>query len=197
MMKQKFSNHFQYNWWVYIVIALTFVLLWSFVFESLAKPAANERLYISFIGTDFNHTKLQFDLEEGLFEESYTREVFVESAVPQGNLNDLLYVRSQGEFDAVILPETYIFNGMADTYFGPLNQSQVTELLGDVTFYEENGQAYGILLEGERFSQYYTGAETCYLFVAPVSQNFAGIFGGNASDDAVVRLIEYLLGGAN
>ncbi len=194
-MNKKFVNHFQYSWWVYIVIAFAFIFLWSSVFEALAKPESNERLNVSFIGTGFDHKKLETDLCNSVFKDTKIEEVFVESVVADEGLNNILYVRSQGEYDVIIIQETVVFSGMCKSYFEPLDKALMTQYFGDITFYEEDGQAYGILLDGPGFADYYSGEESCYLFVAPVSQNFAGIYGGNEDDDAVIRLIQYLLGG--
>lgn len=194
-MNKKFANHIQYNWWVYILIVLAAIFLWSSVFERLGRPDANERLNISFVGTGFDHIELQANLQEGLSKESYLKEVFVDSVTVEDNLNEILFIRSQGEFDVVIIQESVIFSGLGETYFEPLDRELMKQYFGDVAFYEENGQPYGILLTGPNFTQYYHADESCYLFVAPVSKNFAGITGGNVEDDAVVQLIEYLLGG--
>ena len=187
-MKRKLQNHLQYSWWVYVLIAVLLVVFWEFVFDNLEKPAPEEKLYVSFLGETFDTDGLQSQMEQ-VYASTGIKDIFVERTAVQDNLNDLLYVRSQGEFDAVIVPQSLLFDGLGDTYFEPLDKDQMRQYFGDITFYEENGQAYGILLSGEAFRQYYPSEESCYLFVAPVSVHFG------SENSAVNVLIQYLLGG--
>lgn len=200
-MKRR-SAHLQYNWWKYCLVVVFSAIVWMVVFDMIAAPEKNEKIKISFIGDDFSHEELEETLCTILPEltEQSIKSISVESPV-NGQSNDyysVLATRAHGA-DIMIFEESALPETVGETYFDPLSTEKLENYVAVDAYYCEDGVAYGILLwDGEgknRFSQFYSGDERCYLFLTHTTVNAADVVSnGSAEDDAALQIIKYLLG---
>ena len=192
----------QYNWWKYCLVVVFSAIVWMVVFDMIAAPEKNEKIKISFIGDDFSHEELEETLCTILPEltEQSIKSISVESPV-NGQSNDyysVLATRAHGA-DIMIFEESALPETVGETYFDPLSTEKLENYVAVDAYYCEDGVAYGILLwDGEgknRFSQFYSGDERCYLFLTHTTVNAADVVSnGSAEDDAALQIIKYLLG---
>ena len=56
----------KYNWWVYLLVIMIPIIVWSIVFTEMQKPADNEKISILYVGNNFDAEQLQKDLCERL-----------------------------------------------------------------------------------------------------------------------------------
>ena len=195
------SAHLQYNWWRYGLVVMFAVILWTVVFDMLAAPEKNEKIRITFVGDDFSHEALEKELYTVLpkLTDQPIKSISVESPVNKQSSDyySVLATRVYGA-DFIIIQESSLPETVAETYFQPLATEKLEKYVDVDTYYCENGIAYGILLydgEGEnRFSQFYSGDETCYLFLTHTTVNAGDVVqSGNAEDDAALQIIKYFL----
>ena len=198
---KKPTAHLQYSWWKYLLVAMLSITIWCIVFDALSAPKKNQQIRITCIGDDFACSQLQTALEQELPKKTSQRirKIAVESPI-NGESTDYFTVmttRAHGA-DLIIAAESAMTEIFGQSYFKPLPVEKLPESLQGLSYYTENGEVYGILLyDGttqNRFSQFYSGSERCYVFITHKSENAAGILGvGNETDDAALRCIEYLL----
>ena len=196
-------THLWYSWWKYLLLILCVFLFWMTVFDMLAAPEKNEKIQITCVGDGFLCEELKAALEQQLPEltDQLIKSISVENPI-NGESEDYYSVLSTRAYgaDLIIVEESAMTENIGQTYFLPLPAEALTEYIGSAAYYSEEGTPYGILLcdgsTGNRFSQFYTGTQRCYLFITHTSQNVAGIMGrGNGEDDAALQIIAYLLEG--
>ena len=198
-MKEKFRNHLAYNWWLYIVVAVLVLVLWLSLFSRLAQPNNNEQINITYIGTSFDHLKLQSDLYDELPErtEQNIKKISVENAVIDGeyDLNTLLRARLAGNCDFVIIEGSIIEEYEIDlaSYFAQLDIASFERIFGDIEAVTTDDKIFGLLCNsGTKMDNYYSGKNTCKIFFNKNSVNLSNLFGGKVEQDAAVQVIKYL-----
>lgn len=197
-MNKEIVNHFQYKWWVYLLAIVLIIVCWFSIFDILAEPKSNERLYITFVGNSFDNTKLQEDLPTVLKDltSQNIKKIGVE-IIDEENVvkrDSLLVTRAMGTTD-IFIWEGDLADNLDDRY-AVLNDSDISSLLGDVEYHKIDGKAYAILLNATQnnFSKYYSGDKQCWLLVSANSVNFGGANGnGNESNDSALQAVKYLL----
>ena len=197
-MNKEVANHFQYRWWAYLLTAVLVIGLWLSVFEIISKPKATEKIGISFIGKGFNAEGLEKDLP-GVIKSNTSqniKQINVES-IEEDNvftLDNIIVTRSQGTTD-IFIWSGELKQGTKER-FASLDEAKINSVIGDVTYYRIEGEAYALSLSGNNnFSKYYSGSEDCWLLVSAKSVNFGGANGkGLAENDAALQIAKYLLG---
>ena len=206
MNKKALINHLHYYFWLYAVVFVAVIVFWYFLFSALAKPAANERLNLTFIGININDKGLQEHLTENI--PKISEQTIKKSEVEQltwtddYNMNLTLLARSNGNSDIIIIEESTISekNISLGAYFAELEKAKVKSYFGEETeVYEQNGKVYGVCIyDGEKannFSDYYTGNVKCWAFITPASHNAAKWNGEGKEEDAVaLEVLKYLTG---
>ncbi len=217
--KKKFADHLQYNWLKYALAAVIIIFLWIVVFDSLAKPANDEKVAVEFFGDGINYDGINAllaektreisaqELKEIMFYESYTSAEAMPTTIQAKNITS----------DILILPEILLRpndNGVvmieAQNFFEKLPTDRLAEIwsergLGDfssVELYCVDGVPYGIYINKAiaesadkcRFDEFYIGGDRCVAFFAVYSQNVCAIYGeGNASDGACFDVLAFLM----
>lgn len=201
-MKEKLRNHLVYNWWLYLVSAVLVLALWLTVFARLAQPKANEQINITYIGTSFDHMKLQSDLYDSLPQRTAQgiKRISVENAVIEGeyDLNTLLRARAAGNCDFFIIENSVLENYKINlaSYFPQLESEAVESIFGNVDKVAEEGKIFGLNCNsGMKISDYYSGKSECKIFFNKNSVNLSSLFDGKSEQDAAVQVIKYLTEG--
>lgn len=195
----RWAAHLQYHWWQYVLLTVLSIMIWTAVFDGLAKPARNEKVGIVFFGDTLDVTALHTDLTDAI--DSLTQQEIAYIDVSQTiadrtHLATLLVARTY-DYDLLVLPAEAVDMLSAYGFFSPL-----PDIWKDIPTYsqEKDGTsvAYGLEIyrpgSQNRFSSFCSGEQTYYVFLSKESVNLAGLNGNGApSDDAALRMLEYLL----
>ena len=197
----KFVRTLPYNWWKYLLVVISSVLVWGMVFSMLAAPKKNEKIQITYIGEHLFSEALETELYSviGKLTEQNIKNINVENPINGQSVyyQSILATRVYGA-DFIIIEESSLLETMGETYFSEIPIDKLEPYIEKLEYYCENGVPYGIVLyDGvteNYFSQYYTGTEKCYLFITHTTVNFADIVkSGNEADDAALRILEYFM----
>lgn len=199
MSRSRVKTHFQYGWWIYLIIIAAVIIFWCTVFSRLAEPDSDEMLNITIVG-DADDEALSADLAEALEGKTAKPLKEINIEIVSGDdaaLSDIVTMRCLGETDFIIFEEEYIIRPVSSN-FGPVDEDGWRTYFPDAQLYEEEGAIYGMLLyDGQtecNFTDYYSGDQRCWVFVTPVSENAAALNGkGEAQDDAALQAIQYLM----
>ena len=195
----RWATHLQYHWWQYVLLTVLSIMIWTAVFDGLAKPARNEKVGIVFFGDTLDVTALHTDLTDAI--DSLTQQEIAYIDVSQTiadrtHLATLLVARTY-DYDLLVLTAEAVDMLSAYGFFSPLPDNWK-----DIPTYsqEKDGTsvAYGLEIyrpgSQNRFSSFCSGEQTYYVFLSKESVNLAGLNGNGApSDDAALRMLEYLL----
>jgi len=195
----RLSSHLHYGWWQYVLLAVLSIAIWTAVFDTLAKPAKNEKVGIVLFGDGLDVAALHADLwavKEDITEQSITLLDISQTFADKEHLGQILMARSY-DCDLLILPADCVDPLSAYGFFMPL-----PDRWKDIPTYtqEQDGQAVAYGLEiyrpgnQNRFSAYCSGEQTYYVFLSKESVNLASLNGNGApTDDAALKILEYLL----
>lgn len=193
------SAHLYYHWWKYVLLTVLSVLIWTSVFDTLAKPARNEKVSIVFFGDTLDTAALHADLTAavgGLTKQELAYVEVSQTIADSRHLGQLLIARTY-DCDLLILPAELVDQISAYGFFIPL-----PDTFSDIPKYcqETDGTAvaYGLEIyksgKQNRFSAFCSGEQTYYVFLSKESVNLAGLNGnGSPSDDAALQILTYLL----
>lgn len=193
------SNHLHYHWWKYVLLTVLSVAVWTAVFDTLAKPAPNEKVGIVFFGDGLDVNALHADLSNavGSLTEQEIAYVDVSQTIADyEHLGQILMARAY-DCDLLILPAELVDQLFAYGFFIPLPETPK-----DIPVYtqEKDGEtvAYGLEIyrpgNQNRFSSFCSGEQTYYVFLSKESVNLAHLNGnGMQTDDAALRILEYLM----
>lgn len=196
------KNHWQFNWYKYVLAILLPVILWCTVFSQLKKPALNEQVHVLYVGQQLDTAALEQELLQVL--PTLTRQpvkaVSVSAQLPTlVSYNDFFTARVFS-FDIVIIQQDQLRDYTGQNYFVRLTPA-LQQALPQTGYYRETAQdgqsyPYGLLLDAtakNRFTAHYSGIQPCYLFISPESVNTDTLNGlGKAGDNSALKLIQYL-----
>lgn len=186
---RKWSAHLQYSWWKYLLLVVVTVCVWCGVFSSLAKPAANTRVGVLYLGEKLDVQMLQQELQTTLLPElsGAIRAITVEAAVFPDEMFEQLLLAKTYEYDLILISESYMRENIGQEYFLRLSTEQLPG--GYIYYCEMAGQSekpYGILLPNEE--------EVCYAFISPLSVNVYPLNDQSKEGDrGALEVLEYLL----
>lgn len=195
----RWTTHLHYHWWKYVLLTVLSIAIWTAVFDTLAKPAKNEKIGIVFFGESLDTQALHGDLWAAMDELTQQEIRFVDVSqtfADRDHLGQILMARSY-DSDLLILPAELVDNLSAYGFFMPLPDTPK-----DIPTYtqEKDGEtvAYGLEIYSpgnqNRFSAFCSGEQTYYVFLSKESVNLAGLNGnGTQTDDAALRILTYLL----
>ena len=195
----RWITHLHYHWWKYVLLMVLSIMIWTAVFDTLAKPAKNEKVGIIFFGDALDVTALHTDLSaviDNLTEQEITHIDVSKTFADYENLGQIMMARTY-DCDLLILPAELVDKLSAYGFFMPLPETFI-----DISAYsqEKDGQtvAYGLEIykpgTQNRFSAFCSGEQTYYVFLSKESVNLAGLNGnGVQTDDAALRVLKYLL----
>ena len=195
----RWAAHLQYSWWKYVVLTVVSIMVWTAVFDTLAKPAQNEKVGIVFFGDGLDVAALHADLSaavEDLTQQEITYVDVSQTFADYEHLGAILMARAY-DCDLLVLTAEQVDMLSAYGFFMPLPDNWK-----DVPTYtqEKDGEviSYGLEIYSpesqNRFSAFCSGEQTYYVFLSKESVNLAGFNGnGNQTDDAALRILEYLL----
>lgn len=197
------KNHLQLHWWKYFLALLIPVLLWTGVFSALARPKANERVHILYVGNHLDTLQLQTEITDLLpqLTKQPIKQVTVSAELPsEGQYYSFLEARCF-DYDLIIMEESRMKETVGQDVFVRLMEEMTAALPGAIPYREmtEDGElTYGYLLfdgsSPNSFSGHYSGTEKCYVFVSPESVNFHTLNEkGRIGDDAALKVLQYLL----
>lgn len=188
------------NIWKYILVAIVVIFIWSAVFESLGQIKDNQRLTIAVYNLECDTQTLRDDIYTKLPEltQQELLELYVDDMehIPNQTYASSILATQLLQSDLVIMPESLLKELDMAYYFPELPaQLQSNPAYG---YYQVNGVCYGILMNGPEientFTKYCHADEPCYLLLSGNSVNLAGLLNrGEATDDAGLRVLEYLL----
>lgn len=193
------SPHLHYHWWKYVLLAVLSIAIWTSVFDTLARPAKNEKVGIVFFGDSLDVPALHADLWAAIDEITEQKITYLDMSqtfADQEHLGQILMARAY-DCDLLILPAELVDELSAYGFFMPL-----LEIPTDIPVYtqEKDGETvvYGLEIykpgKQNRFSSFCSGEQTYYVFLSKESVNFAGLNGnGIQTDDAALRILEYLM----
>lgn len=197
------SAHLQYHRWCYVLLVILSVLIWTTVFDSLAKPAKNEKVGIVFFGEELDASALHAELSAATKDLTDQKIEYVDvfqTMASGSQLGSVLMARSY-DYDLLVLSGEMMDNLHAYGFFAPLPEQLPQSLKALPTYSQtEDGVTaqYGLKAYGpgsqNRLSAFCSGDKTYYIFLSKESVNLAGLNGkGNPADDAALRVLEYLL----
>ena len=193
------SPHLHYHWWKYVLLAALSIAIWTSVFDTLARPAKNEKVGIVFFGDSLDVPALHADLWAAIDEITEQKITYLDMSqtfADQEHLGQILMARAY-DCDLLILPAELVDELSAYGFFMPL-----LEIPTDIPVYtqEKDGETvvYGLEIykpgKQNRFSSFCSGEQTYYVFLSKESVNLAGLNGnGIQTDDAALRILEYLM----
>lgn len=195
----RWSTHLQYQWWMYVLLAVLSIMIWTAVFDTLAKPARNEKVGICFFGDGLDVTALHSDLSVAMDDLTQQQIAYVDvsqTIADYEHLGQILMARAY-DCDLLILSAESVDLLSAYGFFAPLPDDWK-----DIPTYtqEKDGEtvAYGLEIYSpdsqNRFSSYCSGEQIYYVFLSKESVNLAALNGnGSQTDDAALRILEFLL----
>ena len=195
----RWTTYLHYHWWKYVLLAVLSILLWTAVFDTLAKPAKNEKVGIVFFGDSLDVTALHTDLTAAIDDLTEQKIRFVDISqtfADRDHLGQILMARTY-DSDLLILPAELVDPLSAYGFFMPLDDTPK-----DIPTYtqEKDGKTvtYGLEIYSpdrqNRFSAFCSGEQTYYVFLSKESVNLAGLNGnGSQTDDAALQILTYLL----
>lgn len=181
-----------------LLVALS-IAIWTSVFDTLARPAKNEKVGIVFFGDSLDVSALHADLwaaVDEITEQKITYLDVSQTFADQAHLGQILMARTY-DCDLLILPAELVDKLSAYGFFMPLPETPE-----DIPVYtqEKDGEtvAYGLEIykpgNQNRFSSFCSGEQTYYVFLSKESVNLAHLNGnGMQTDDAALRILEYLM----
>lgn len=196
--KNKLSAHLQYNLWIYIVITLTAITVWTTIFKSLATPAADEQVSILFIGSGLDCSRMENDIYEKIesLTEQNIKKINIE-AVETTNKDVVFRLLPTRVYDTdlIILSESVMKNSTWKNYFPSISDKKTNKF--DAEYYYEDNLPYGVILDGSgenNFDEFYSGTEKNYVFFSIHSVNLGNLLGDeNNNNDAAIAVLKYLL----
>lgn len=195
----RWTTHLHYHWWKYVLLAVLSIMIWSWVFDSLAKPDKNEKVSIVFFGEGLDSQALHADISAAMDDLTQQKIRFVDISqtfADKNHLGQILMARTY-DSDLIILPGELVDHLSAYGFFMPLDH-----LPKDIPTYtqEKDGETvvYGLEIHSptsqNRFSSHCSGEQTYYVFLSKESVNLAGLNGnGSPADDAALQILTYLL----
>lgn len=193
------TTHLQYHWWKYVLLAVLSVMIWNSVFDTLAKPARNEKVGIVFFGDSLDVPALHADLSaaiEDLTQQKISLVDVSQTIADREHLGAILMARTY-DYDLLVLSAEAVDPLSAYGFFMPLPESWK----GIPTYTQEKdgkAVAYGLEIyrpgSQNRFSSFCSGEQTYYVFLSKESVNLGGLNGNGApEDDAALQMLKYLL----
>ncbi len=144
------KSRITYYWWVYVLYAFGIIAVSLTIFNALERPTDDERIQILFGGAGVSSASIEQDLQSYLLENSTQniKEVIFETVDSTiSSFPEILVARAISVGDLIILPESAIRQNTGETYFMPLDETEVRSIFGDqVNLYSENDIIYGIYL---------------------------------------------------
>lgn len=172
---KKQTGHLQYDWWKYVAVLLIPLILWCSVFSVMKKPKANERLHILFLGTGLNCQAMEQDLAAYLQENTAQKLKSVQ--VTMAEYSDDNYanqmIAAAYSYDIIIISENQMKDTVGQDYFFVLPENLYS---AGMKLYKEtvNNKVlpFGAVLSDESsFGKYSSGAQKCYAFISPHTEN--------------------------
>ena len=195
----RLSEHLHYHWWKYVLLAVVSILVWSAVFDTLAKPDRNEKVGIVFFGEALDVTALYADLSaaiDDLTQQEITHIDVSKTFADYEHLGQILMARTYDD-DLLILSADLVDKLSAYGFFLPLPDAYAAM---PTYSQEKDGEtvAYGVEIyrpgSQNRFSAFCSGEQTYYVFLSKESVNLAHLNGnGMQTDDAALRILEYFM----
>lgn len=194
-----FSTHLHYSWWKYVILTIVSVMVWTAVFDTLAKPARNEKVGIVFFGDGLDVTGLHAQLTtemENLTQQEITYVDVAQTMADYEHLGQILMARTY-DYDLLVLSAESVDKLAAYGFFLPLPDGWE-----DIPKYTQqtNGEtaAYGLEIYSpgsqNRFSAFCSGEQTYYVFLSKESVNLGALnTEGVQTDDAAWQVLNYLL----
>lgn len=194
------KRHLQYNWWKYIAILLLSVILWTTVFDILKTPRPEEQVNVLYIGQKLDTDALQQQLQQVLptLTKQPLKKIAVDTELPANSQFSSVLGARLHSYDIILIEAPYMQDNIGQNIFVRLTEPLIAQFPHAQTYTEmtEAGVlTYGFAIPGEsRFCRYYTGGETCYLFVSPYSVNFNALNEtGSPGNDSALKAAQYLL----
>ena len=195
------KRHLQYNWWKYLLVILLPVIIWSTVFEQMAKPASNASLRVLYVGDGLDSSGFQQELTLQLSELStqLLQEITVTQVSPVGiSYTEYLTARCF-DYDLLILSPDWCPEGIGQAVFSRIPTALLASFPSSDVYtevVEESDLPYAFVLpETSSFYSFSSDKERpCLLFPSPESVNLDEKNGkGNPGDDAAFQAMRYLL----
>lgn len=192
-------SHLHYHWWKYVLLTVLSIMVWTSVFDTLAKPAKNEKVGIAFFGDGLDATALHTDLCAVIDDLTQQEIAYIDVSqtfADYEHLGQVLMARAY-DCDLLILSAEQVDMLSAYGFFMPLS-----DVPKDIPTYsqEKDGEtvAYGLKIYSpgcqNRFSAFCSGEQTYYVFLSKESVNLACLNGnGTQTDDAALQILKYLL----
>lgn len=173
------------NWYRYVLWTLISAVFWSWIFTLLFSAPVKKKVVLYADLPSIDDRGLSIALEEDL-PEGIRR-------VPTNCFEDLMFDQNAVlHGDLYLIPESH-----AETYldsFAPIDPANFP----DASFYESDGEAYGILVYDESTGLkiagkyvYYLPGERCWLFFNRDSVHLGT--GDRAADDAAITVAQHFL----
>ena len=190
------KTFFRYFYWLYILILILTISIWTTIFDNLGKNKPYEEINIIYFGSDLDAGKLKYDLE--VLSSDFVQDIKTVNIEVRKTEDYFFYTLLSTKIttnDIILISEEYMNDYIGQSYFRTLINVNI-----DAKYYEESSIRYGIVLCDEevrenKFSEYYTGEEKVYLFLSPESVNLGMLYNnGKKENDAAIKVAEYLVG---
>ena len=191
--KRKFKAFLGFNWHWYLIIFLSTLFVFYFLFETLRTPGYDEKVVI-FIGSKHVEVeRLESDLYKG-FEGTKIEEIFVDYSNPKDSDYSIVFnTRGTVNTDILILTSDYILEGDYSNFFAKIDDKLISQYQIDDSklFKDSDNFVYGIDVT-DYLKNYINTNETYYLFFNKKSEKIAYL-NENSSVDYALVILENIL----
>lgn len=192
----KIKSFFRYFYWVYLLVLIGTISLWITVFDNLAKNKPYEEVNIIYFGSDLDDKKMLADLTVYTSTlNQHIKAVNIEVRQVEEDFFSTLLTAKKVTNDIILISEEYMFEYLGGNYFRTLNNVSI-----HAKYYLESDIKYGIVvydkeITNSKFSEYYSGEKSVYLFFSPDSVNLGKLYNnGKKENDVAIKVAEYLVG---
>ncbi len=209
-MNKRLSSHFQYGFWIYVVVAVLSIALWCGLFSVIYEPSANEKVSVFMLSDKMDPKILEDHLDSriGKLTTQEIKEVNVEATYVKIEDAYTILASRVLSCDILIIPESMLIPDENGNSIIPTNHfsSLPQEIIGNFAFDEKDMFYYGDLPFGIYISggaketlvdHLYETEERFVLFLSAYSPNMNNLYGkGESGDGAALDILKYVLGGS-
>ena len=181
LKKKRIKSVLKYTWPIYIVASLIIGFGLNFIFGITHRIPAYKTLTLFVSGEVGDHKALEDDLLEK-YKDNELKSISCINANPQdSNYNAKLTIPGYNTADILVIPTSKLDSVVVSAFSLELSDKLINEYYANCHFYEQENVKYGVEIDREKVSKYFTlPNETCYLLLNASSKNI-----GEYSTDAV------------
>ena len=192
-LSRKFKAFLSFNWHWYLIILLSTILAFYYVFLALRTPGYDEQIQVFIAAKNVEKQSLEESLYIG-FEETKIKGIFIDNSDPYGSEFSIIFnTRGTVNTDIIIMDDKYINSGDYDIFFTGFTLDEITNYISgdEELLYDTNGLIYGICVN--RYLPEIESDESMYLFFNKNSKKI-GLLSEKSENNYALLLLENIVG---